>query len=595
MLFLTQKQLEQIREYIAAFGIRTTDFPDTPTVTANDWLAIVQDGTNKKIKVSDLFDPELLPSLIVDINVVDEWGPTTTSDHTSALSAALGKELYDAVGNIQPTTIYDGLDSIRTDWALSANQGRILASMINERLTVINDLYSTSTTSALSANQGRVLREMIEAISVGLTQESGYYDLIVGNTTVPIYSKGQVDDLISGISPSPVGSIALSDLTDVDDDLDPENGNALVYDGTKWVAGTVSGQDTWRPITVVTNDGNVSIGSSSTLKFTSGTGIRLSVSETSGVAQLTITNTGGGTTGGDDYFIGRTQAGTVTNKGQALEGVGLLELVGVSGSDNPKIYFGDTEVSTSGVPFIEWDSTNGCFHFSHGLYSDDFISAAGYNNQGGGGGGASYLYDLTDVNKVGTAVGRADGVTGAQNNDVLTYSSSVGKWVAAPAQGGGGGGSTVLWGQTSSDSVALSVDGVSKTLLTAHQSLSGYLTTSSTLQWSKVSGFPDRSLTIGTKTYKPTGGGDVTVVVGDLGLKALTFGTSGRSFNCTSDLTMNISDITNVINSESVPYVQIGQIKIQYDSSNNALKVIGATGSSANFISTGAVVAGSSN
>ena len=39
---------------------------------------------------------------------------------------------------------------------------------------------------------------------------------------------------------------------------------------------------------------------------------------------------------------------------------------------------------------ITWDSTKGCFHFSHGLYSDSFISAMGLNDNGSGGGSASY-------------------------------------------------------------------------------------------------------------------------------------------------------------------------------------------------------------
>lgn len=39
---------------------------------------------------------------------------------------------------------------------------------------------------------------------------------------------------------------------------------------------------------------------------------------------------------------------------------------------------------------ITWDSTKACFHFSHGLYSDSFISAMGLNDSGSGGGSASY-------------------------------------------------------------------------------------------------------------------------------------------------------------------------------------------------------------
>ena len=37
---------------------------------------------------------------------------------------------------------------------------------------------------------------------------------------------------------------------------------------------------------------------------------------------------------------------------------------------------------------ISWDSAKGCFHFSHGLYSDSFVSALGANSSASGGGGS---------------------------------------------------------------------------------------------------------------------------------------------------------------------------------------------------------------
>ena len=49
-----------------------------------------------------------------------------------------------------------------------------------------------------------------------------------------------------------------------------------------------------------------------------------------------------------------------------------------------RLYFGDS------AHYIEVDD-NGYFHFSHGVYSDSFLSAMGLNSSGGGGtGGASY-------------------------------------------------------------------------------------------------------------------------------------------------------------------------------------------------------------
>lgn len=59
---------------------------------------------------------------------------------------------------------------------------------------------------------------------------------------------------------------------------------------------------------------------------------------------------------------------------------GKLQIVGgLSLLTTKKIYFGDNE------HYLELDSTG--FHFSHGVYSDGFVSALGANSQGGGGGG----------------------------------------------------------------------------------------------------------------------------------------------------------------------------------------------------------------
>lgn len=43
---------------------------------------------------------------------------------------------------------------------------------------------------------------------------------------------------------------------------------------------------------------------------------------------------------------------------------------------------------TIGSGKITWDSTKNCFHFSHGLYSDSFVSALGANSSASGGGGS---------------------------------------------------------------------------------------------------------------------------------------------------------------------------------------------------------------
>ena len=66
---------------------------------------------------------------------------------------------------------------------------------------------------------------------------------------------------------------------------------------------------------------------------------------------------------------------------------------------------------------ITWDSTNNCFHFSHGLYSDSFVSAKGANSGSGGTvSGVTKLSDLSDV-QLGTLA----------TNQVLSWNGS--KWV----------------------------------------------------------------------------------------------------------------------------------------------------------------------
>ena len=51
---------------------------------------------------------------------------------------------------------------------------------------------------------------------------------------------------------------------------------------------------------------------------------------------------------------------------------------------------------TIGSGKITWDSAKGCFHFSHGLYSDSFVSALGLNGTSGGGGAYERLDSWSD-------------------------------------------------------------------------------------------------------------------------------------------------------------------------------------------------------
>lgn len=96
---------------------------------------------------------------------------------------------------------------------------------------------------------------------------------------------------------------------------------------------------------------------------------------------------------------------------------------GITLTTTKKIYFGDTN------HYIELTSTG--FHFSHGVYSDSFVSALGANSSGGGGGGA----DLSEVwdsltNQTGTTPTSTTKIAVAHIPDISsTYGYAKQSWV----------------------------------------------------------------------------------------------------------------------------------------------------------------------
>lgn len=93
-------------------------------------------------------------------------------------------------------------------------------------------------------------------------------------------------------------------------------------------------------------------------------------------------------TGRPGLYIGTTQVQT-SSAAQDLTGIGSISAAGaLTLSTTKKIYFGDTDhfielkdIGTAGSP-------NWVFHFSHGLYSEGFVTAGGVGSGSGGGGGS---------------------------------------------------------------------------------------------------------------------------------------------------------------------------------------------------------------
>lgn len=102
---------------------------------------------------------------------------------------------------------------------------------------------------------------------------------------------------------------------------------------------------------------------------------------------------------------------TITNFGSTRNGV----------ANKSYSYWAHTFNATTSIKIgsgtIYWDATNNCFHFSHGLYSDSFVSTKGANSGSGGTvSGVTELSKLSDV-QLGTLA----------TNQVLSWNGS--KWV----------------------------------------------------------------------------------------------------------------------------------------------------------------------
>ena len=119
---------------------------------------------------------------------------------------------------------------------------------------------------------------------------------------------------------------------------------------------------------------------------------------------------------------------------------------------------------TIGSGKITWDSAKGCFHFSHGLYSDSFVSALGANSSASGGGGSYERLDSWSDYSSDKATWVLSALLGHELNERLK-SIEAGGATSVVTTGSG----NVVTAVTKSGTVITATKGI--TALTSHQAI----------------------------------------------------------------------------------------------------------------------------
>lgn len=257
------------------------------------------------------------------------------------------------------------------------------------------------------------------------------------------------------------GAYYLSELLDTAIS-NPSSGQALVYNGSKWVNSTVEQNEYILPAASASTLGGVKVGA--TLAMANGVLDQKAGIVSGGVYPKVTVDTYGRVTAGEllaasdipNLPWSKITSGTPTT----IAGYGITDTYTKTDADNRFV-----QQSLFDSMFAKESDGNGGFRIKakYGLYSDSFISARGVNPDGGGsgGGGVYYLHELLDA-----------AINNPSSGQALIYNGT--KWVNQAIQTGLD--ETALAAYLTTHSYATQSWVESKGYLTAHQSLANYVT-----------------------------------------------------------------------------------------------------------------------
>lgn len=242
----------------------------------------------------------------------------------------------------------------------------------------------------------------------------------------------------------------------------PSSGQALVYNGSKWVNSTVEQNEYILPVASASTLGGVKVGS--TLAMASGVLDQKAGIVSEGVYSKVTVDTFGRVTAGEllaasdipNLPWSKITSGTPTT----IAGYGITDTYTKTDADNRYV-----QQSLFDSMFAKESDGNGGFRIKakFGLYSDSFISARGANPDGGGSGsgGVYYLHELLDA-----------AINNPTSGQALVYNGT--KWVNQAIQTGLDEAALTSYLTTHNYATQQWVE--SKGYLTTHQSLADYVT-----------------------------------------------------------------------------------------------------------------------
>lgn len=246
MIYLTKKQLEEIAQQIASIAVKDSDFDEVTSIKDDDFVAIVQEGINKRISLENLFadvtrgeDGKSAYEIWLD-----EGNTGSKADFLASLQGEQGEQgeqgpagegvpTGGSAGQVLAKSSGSDYDTEWVDPSTGTGSVTSVGLTMPSAFSVSGSPVTTSGTLAVSMASGYSIPTNAKQTSWDNKQ-----DALVSGTNIKTINNqsilGSGNITIQGGG----GASSLGDLSDVTIST-PSTGQELIYDGSGWINGNV--------------------------------------------------------------------------------------------------------------------------------------------------------------------------------------------------------------------------------------------------------------------------------------------------------------------------------------------------------------------